>query len=178
MIGARTSKTGGSDENERGRPFDLGPRRRHRRPAKAGRTRGRRKPTRGNAGSDQTSHARFVAADRAAWKRSSPRLTPHRRGTRLPEPWSKRRRRLYRRPSGNLACTKSVASDFATYFTRTAQAVQRCKDQQQQCSYGRDRVVIRRLRRVGQLFLRLRLQLYRGWRVPTMGRRRGAQHVL
>ena len=33
-----------------------------------------------------------------------------------------------------------VGSDFATYVKKTAPAVQRCKDQQQRCSYGRDRV--------------------------------------
>ena len=31
-----------------------------------------------------------------------------------------------------------VASGFATDFTRTAQVVQRCKRQQQRCSYGRE----------------------------------------
>ena len=30
--------------------------------------------------------------------------------------------------------------DFAMYFKRTTQAVQRCKHEQQRCSYGRDRV--------------------------------------
>ena len=32
----------------------------------------------------------------------------------------------------------SVCPDFATYFKRTTQAVQRCKNEQQRCSYGRD----------------------------------------
>ena len=32
----------------------------------------------------------------------------------------------------------SVWSDFAMYFKRTTQAVQRCKNEQQRCSYGRD----------------------------------------
>ena len=37
-----------------------------------------------------------------------------------------------------------ICPDFATYFKRTTQAVQRCKNQQQRCSYGRDRVGARR----------------------------------
>ena len=31
-----------------------------------------------------------------------------------------------------------VGPDFAMYFRRTTQAVQRCKNEQQRCSYGRD----------------------------------------
>ena len=31
-----------------------------------------------------------------------------------------------------------VGPDFAMYFKRTTQAVQRCKNEQQRCSYGRD----------------------------------------
>ena len=37
-----------------------------------------------------------------------------------------------------------VCPGFAMSFKRTTQAVQRCKHEQQRCSYGRDRVVIHR----------------------------------